>query len=299
VKAHWIDLLDPTREELLSALPEGIDPDVVKELSAPTGEERRRPLLEGRGTYVLGIFLHARPVPDKDRVGYREVDVVATSELVVTVRRTPRTDDPWDPAPLATSAAEGASAGELVFRVVDDVAESFLDVVDAVDAEIDELEDRIDTWPSQRVRRRLGELRHELLHARRTVGATRAAVHRVVDKRLDIGDEQLFPEPVERMFADAYETLSRAGEELDVARDLLSSSRDYHQSVIAERQNDIVKTLTVIASLILVPSLIVGFYGQNFAGQFREGYWTIGVSSGLIVASTVLQLALFRWRRWI
>jgi Mg2+ and Co2+ transporter CorA len=48
-----------------------------------------------------------------------------------------------------------------------------------------------------------------------------------------------------------------------------------------------------------VPSLIVGFYGQNFARAFDEGYWTIGVSTGLIVASTIVQLALFRWRRWI
>jgi magnesium transporter len=299
VSARWIDLLDPTREELLTALPEDVDPDVLDVLAAPAGDERPRPLLEGYGTYVLGIFLHAQPVSDQDRIVYREVGVVATPELVVTVRKTPRNEHPWDPGPLETPAAEGASAGELVFRVVDDVAESFVDVVDAADAEIDELEDRIDVWPSELVRRRLGGLRHDLLHARRTVGATRAAVRRVVDKRLDIGDELLFPDPIERMFADTYETLFRAGEELDVARDLLSSSRDYHQSVIAERQNDIVKTLTVIASLVLVPSLIVGFYGQNFAGQFREDYWTIGVSTGLIVASTVLQLVLFRWRRWI
>src|SRR5262249_47153368 len=109
----------------------------------------------------------------------------------------------------------------------------------------------------------------------------------------------LFPEDVERMFADTYETLFRAGEELDVARDLLASSRDFHQSIIAERQNDIVKTLTVIASLVLVPSLIVGFYGQNFAGAFRRDYWTLSASVSLIVVSTIVQLAIFRWRRWI
>ncbi len=55
----------------------------------------------------------------------------------------------------------------------------------------------------------------------------------------------------------------------------------------------------MIASLVLVPSLIVGFYGQNFEGVFDRQYWTIGVSLGLIVASTLVQLALFRWRRWI
>ncbi len=55
----------------------------------------------------------------------------------------------------------------------------------------------------------------------------------------------------------------------------------------------------MIASLVLVPSLIVGFYGQNFAGEFREAYWSVGFSLGLIVATTLVQVALFRWRRWI
>jgi len=55
----------------------------------------------------------------------------------------------------------------------------------------------------------------------------------------------------------------------------------------------------VIASLVLVPSLIVGYYGQNFDSAFDERYWSISVSSGLILASTIAQLALFRWRRWI
>jgi Mg2+ and Co2+ transporter CorA len=84
-----------------------------------------------------------------------------------------------------------------------------------------------------------------------------------------------------------------------VARDLLGGVRDYYQATIAEQQNEVAKTLTVIASLVLVPSLIVGFYGQNFARHFGDWYWTFGVSLGLIAATTVIQLALFRQRRWL
>lgn len=300
MSGRWIDLLDPTREELLGALPDGVDPDVVDVLAARAGSDREpRPFLEGHGGYVVGAFFDALPSGDDRRTSYREVAVVVTPDLLVTVRKSPPECEPWHTEPLEGPAAAGASAGELLFRVVDDVAESFLDVVDAADAGIDTLEDHIEDWPSERVRRHLGALRHDLLHARRTVGATRSAVRKVVDKRLDVGSERLFPEKVEHMFADTYETLFRAGEDLDVARDLLSSSRDYHQSVIAERQNDIVKTLTVIASLVLVPSLIVGFYGQNFMGEFDRPFWTFGISLGLILGSTLLQLAIFRWRRWI
>ena len=300
MSARWTDLLDPTREELAGALPAGVDPDVVDLLAARAGEVREpRPFLESHGSYIVGLFLDAFPHGDERRVSYREVGVVVTAELLVTVRKSLPECEPWQVDPLEGPAEQGAPVGELLFRLVDDVAESFLDVVDAADAEIDALEDHIDDWPSAHVRRQLGVLRHDLLHARRTVGATRATVRKIVDKRLDIGNDRIFPEPVERMFTDTYETLFRAGEDLDVARDLLSSARDYHQSVIAERQNDIVKTLTVIASLVLVPSLIVGFYGQNFEGEFQRPFWTFGVSMGLIVVSTVVQLAVFRWRRWI
>jgi len=299
VSTRWIDLLDPSHEELLAALPAGVDPDILETLAASPGGEHTRPLLESHGAYVLGVFLDALPLPKEDRIVYREVDVVATPDLVVTIRKSPEFGQPWDPGPLENAAARGASVGELLFRLVDDVAASFLDVVVAVDAEIDELEDHIEDWPSQKVRKRVSALRHDLLHARRTVGAMRGAVRRIVDKRLDIGDERLFPESVERLVADTYETLFRAGEELDVTRDLLSSARDYHQSVITERQNDTIKTLTVIASLVLVPTLIVGYYGQNFESAFDESYWSIGVSSAIILASTLGQLAVFRWRRWI
>ena len=96
-----------------------------------------------------------------------------------------------------------------------------------------------------------------------------------------------------------YDTLVRVTEELDVARDLLAGVRDHLQSKIAENQNEVGKKLTVIASLVLVPSLVVGFYGQNFEGVFDRQYWTLGTSLGLIVVSTLVQLALFRWRRWI
>ena len=258
-----------------------------------------RPALESHGAYVVGRFLDAGPAGAERRIAYREVSFVATPELLVTVRRTPASGSAWDPTALQASAEAGAPVGELLFRLVDDVSQSFLDAVDEWDDEIDELEEHIDDWSSEQVRRRLVDLRHDLHRARRTASATRATVRRIVDKRLDIGADTLFPERIERLFMEPYETLLRTSEELDGARDVLAALRDHHQARIAEAQSDIVKKLTVIASLVLVPTLIVGFYGQNFGPDFDEPYWTLGTSTGLIVLTTAIQLAIYRWRRWI
>jgi Mg2+ and Co2+ transporter CorA len=294
--ARWLDLVDPTKDEVLRALPPGVDPDVVEVLLAPASDGVRvRPLLESHGGYVFGIFLEAVPERELDRITYREIDVVASPELVVTVRKTPTGSTAWSPA--STPAEE--TAGALLHRLLDDVAESFVNAVGAIDEEIDELEEHMEDWSPERVRGRVSGLRQDLLHARRNVSATRAAIRRIVDRRLDVSDDRLFPTDVEQLFVDTYETLVRAGDELDVARDLLASARDHHQAKVAESQNEIVKTLTVIASLVLVPTLIVGYYGQNFGEAFDDWHWSLAFSTSLIVVTTLVQLVVYRWRRWI
>ena len=301
MSARWLDLVDPSREELLATLPIQVDPDVVEALVSPSQDGREpRPLLESHGAYVFGVLVAARPLPPEDRVTYLEVDLVATPAVVVTVRKSPSDGgDPFDVSALYPAADQQSAAGDLVHRLVDEVAESHLESLDAVYAEIEELEDGLDTWEPKRVRERLADLRHELLHSRRTVAATRSAVRRVLDGRIEVGDHALFPPAVERLFADTYETLVRATDELDIARDLLAGVRDHHQSMVVESQGEVTKKLTVIAALVLVPSFIVGYYGQNFESAFDDAFWSIGVSSGLVVVSTLVQLAIFRWRRWI
>jgi Mg2+ and Co2+ transporter CorA len=302
VHARWTDLVDPTREEVLAALPVPVDPEVVETLATPPSDGREpRPVLEGHGAYVFGVVLAASPVPDENRIAYQEVVFVATPTLLVTVRKTPvgGVVPTYTPAVLHPAVEGGAPAGALVHKLLDDVADSYLTSIDEIYGEIEELEDAIDAAPPSLVRERISTFRHELLDARRMMSATRAAVRRIIDGRVEVGDHALFPPEIELRFADTYETLVRAIEELDIARDLLAGVREHHQSKITENQGEIAKKLTVIASLVLVPSLIVGYYGQNFESAFDERYWSIGVSSGLILASTVVQLMLFRWRRWI
>jgi len=76
--------------------------------------------------------------------------------------------------------------------------------------------------------------------------------------------------------------------------------RDYFQSKIGIDQNEVSKRLTMIASLLLLPTFIVGLYGQNFR-NIPELHWGFGYawSWGLIVVTTIAQLAWFRWKKWL
>jgi magnesium transporter len=302
--AEWIDLLDPSETELREALGRDVHDRALEQLLRPARhDDEPRPRLEGQEHYVFGVFLVPIAIREEDRVFYQEIDLVATRERLVTVRKKPELGYPIDPGPLrdAIAAAGTTRVGEMVYLLVDLIAEYFLDLVDALDDEIDELEEGIEVWPGAQIRARISALRHDLLHVRRTVAPTRDAIRRVVDRRIDVGrGAEVLPREIELDFADVYDKLLRAVDGLDLSRDLLASARDYHQSKIAQDQNEVTKKLTVIASLLLLPTFIVGLYGQNFR-HMPELAWRFGYawSWAVIVVTTFLQLALFRWLGWI
>jgi magnesium transporter len=296
----WIDLVDPSAAELHAALPEHVHATALSALLAPhEHNDEPRPRIESHGDYVLGILLLPIEVASEDRLYYQEIDFVATAEVLLTVSKTPPGEKPFDPAPAKEACRAHDDVGMYVYHLVDEVAEGFLDVVDALDDEIDALEDLVEGERPQEVGRRIRGIRHDLLGIRRTLGPTRDAVRKIVDDRIELDEGELFPRDVEIAFGNAFDKLLRASEGLDAARDSLAGIRDYLQGKISNDQNEVMKRLTVIASLLLLPTFIVGLYGQNFH-HIPELGWSFGYwwAWGWIVATTIAQLAFFRWRRW-
>ena len=122
-----------------------------------------------------------------------------------------------------------------------------------------------------------------------------------VDNRIDTEGEELFSRDLELRFGDAYDKLLRASEGLDLARDLVASVRDYHQAKVANDQNEVMKRLTVVASVLLVPTFIVGLYGQNLRGMpgVRAGSFGYWWSWFLIIVTTIGQIIYYRRKGWI
>src|SRR5438132_1153201 len=162
-------------------------------------------------------------------------------------------------------------------------------------------EDKVETQSSELTRARVSTLRHDLLHIRRTLSPMRDAVRRVIDGSVEVEHgKEVFPHNVEVAFNAAYDKFLRASDGLDLARDLLAGVRDYSQAKIANDQNEVMKRLTVVASILLLPTFIVGLYGQNFV-DIPELRWHLGYAYvwGLIVVTTALQLWWFRRKNWV
>jgi magnesium transporter len=297
---QWIDLCDPDEHALRAVLPAGIHETALTRILAPAREEPR-PRLHSQGDYVFGVLAFPA-VTSTGEVVFQEVDVVANLDVLITIRKTPvgHTACEFNDA-RNTALRNGAPPGLCLHVVVDEIAERFLTMIDGFDDHIDELEDHVRDWPSTRLREQISTIRHDILHVRRVLAPTRDAARAVLDDRVEIdGGVSLFPRDIELRFADAYDKLLRATDGLDLARDLLAGVRDFHQAEIANNQNEVMKRLTAVASLLLVPTFIVGLYGQNFRHMPELG-WALGYSFSwaLIIVTTILQLGYFRWKRWI
>ena len=194
IDTRWVDLVDPTEEDLRAHLPEHIHVTALNALLAPhVHDDEPRPRIESHGDYVLGIFLLPVAVPDEDRVYYQEIDIIATHEQLISISKTPPGEQPFDPKPAKDACRVHENIGMFVYHLVDEIAESYLDLVDALDDEIDELEDLVADNSTKVVGRRLRELRQDLRGIRRTLTPTRDAVHKILDNRIELDDGELFP----------------------------------------------------------------------------------------------------------
>lgn len=297
----WVDLLDPDEDAIRNAVGVDLHGTALERLltRAEEGDEPR-PRLEEQGEYVFGVLM----VPSLDGDGelvQREIDVVVKGDRFVTVRKTPPAGQPFECEEVAKALSnEGSTPGQCLYLLVDDIAERFLDLIDTFDDNIDELEDNVEEWPSSEIRDKISNLRHGILRVRRSLAPTRDVARSVLDDRVELTGEELFPHDVEVRFADAYDKLLRATDGLDLSRDLLAGVRDFHQAQVAQDQNEVMKRLTVVASMLLVPTFIVGLYGQNLHGApeftWRNGY---AFSWVLIVVTTIGQFVYFRRKGWI
>jgi magnesium transporter len=302
--ARWIDLLDPTAEELAAKVPREIHDRATEQLLAPARhEDDPRPKLESHGDYVFGIFLVPVVVAEEDVVFYQEIDLVMTRDVLVTVRKTPADGrPPWDPGPAQEACRDTDNVAMIAYHLTDDIAEGFLDLVDDVNEEIEELEDNVEGWDAARVRTRLSSLRHDMLHIRRTLAPTRDAVREVVDNRIEFEGDEVFTHDVELNFGNAYDKLLRAADNLELARDLVTGVRDYQQAKIANDQNEVMKRLAVIATVFLPLTFLTGYFGQNFSYlvlHIEPGlgpFLILGV--GIELAAAVALFVLIRKRRW-
>jgi len=236
----------------------------------------------------------------QDGSGTVEVHFFYSERFLVTVHRSPceaidAIRDRWVRRP--DEAAD--SAIMLLYRVVDALVDTYFPVLAHFDDAIDELEDAILQKPTEEQLGSLFDMKRHLVGLRKVVTPERDMFASLVS-----GISRLpgMTPDAERYFRDLYDHLIRTSDLIDSYRDLLSGAMDTHLSTVSNRLNEVMKQLTIIATIFLPLSFLTGFFGQNFGwliGRIGSLGAFVGLAIGLEAVVAVGLLVLFRRRGWL
>lgn len=190
-------------------------------------------------------------------------------------------------------------ADHLFYKLADDLVAETLPVVDRMDDAIDTIEDRMFARDNQGLLEQIFTLKRSLLHLRRIL-----MPQREVFNKLARGDDHVIDKQERVFFRDIYDHMVRLYDISESLRDLISGALETYLSVINNRMNDVMKTLTIITTLFMPISFLTGFFGMNFfsADPPFAGWTSQPMLVILLCILVLLPVGMFIWmrsRRWM
>lgn len=181
-----------------------------------------------------------------------------------------------------------------MYKLADELAAEYMPVIEQIDDAIDQIEDQVFDDPGPALLEQLFVLKRALLRLRRILGPQREVLNKLARGDYDvIGQDRLV------FFRDVYDHLVRLHDITESLRDLVGSALDTYLSVVNNRMNDVMKTLTVITTLFMPLSFLSGFFGMNFFQPVTSlDVWTGRLAFGLTLAAmALLPVGMYLWMR--
>lgn len=287
----WVDFSGETPEASLPVLesfgfhPLAID-DALQEIHSPKVDDWDE---------YLYIVLNYMMVSADWESAIDELDVFVGRNYIVTHHDQPMdfVDEVWalylrDPR----HAHEGAD--HLLYRLADNLVTHYMPIVERVDEALDEIEDQVFDRPSPATLQHLFTLKRLLLTMRRVTLPQREVLNKLARDDFRVID------PRDRIFfRDIYDHLVRVHDLNESLRDLAGGVLDTYLSVVNNRMNEVMKTLTIITTLFMPITFITGFFGMNFFEPVAQLFnWTSRQAFAAMLAVTgLLPIIMFFWMR--
>ncbi|MFT3796944.1 magnesium/cobalt transporter CorA [Microbacterium sp.] len=293
----WLDLTAPTEAqiqhlgELLGLHPLAVEDSIQFE---------QRPKLDVYGDYAL-LVLHggveSKP-EDENQRPVEEIHCYLSGTWIVTLHRAAFAEL-QRLAPLLQQGGAARSEQYYCYKVIDAIVDSYFPILADLDEDIDDLEDAIVAETKGRQLQEIFRLKRLLLQLRKSVVPMRDVFARQADQIADLGGLE---GDSHDYFRDVYDHLIRITDELDSYHEMVASCTDLYLSTIANRQGEISKQLTIIASVFLPLTFLTGFFGMNFdweVAHILSGLWSFLVLGlGTMLVSAGAMWWWFRHRGW-
>lgn len=247
-------------------------------------------------TFFVARRLTWKGDPD-DPVDERQISLVLGARHVLSFQE--RADDVFEPVRARLVAGTGqirrSGTDYLAYALLDAIVDDYLPILDKLGERLENLEERAVERPTREVLRELAALRHDLIAIRRDAWPQREALHALL--RGDVGG---ISEPVKLYLRDVHDHCVQVAEMVEVYREITSGLLNIYLTSIANRTNEVMKVLTIVSTIFIPLTFLVGIYGMNF-DHMPETHWAWAYPV-LLLAMFVIAVAMllyFRRKGWL
>jgi len=243
------------------------------------------------------LYVVLRMLHHEDEVETEQVSVFLGRNFVVTLQEHPGDclDSIRDRIRTKKGQIRSHGADYLMYAIVDAIIDSYFPFLEKLGEVLEELEDDVIAQPVPRTLGRVHAVKHDLLKARRATWPVREVISGI------LRDESPFIGETARIYLrDCYDHAVQVLDVVETYRELASGLMDVYMSSVSNRMNEVMKVLTIIATIFIPLTFIAGIYGMNFEWmpelKWKAGYPVVWV---VMIAITVFMIVLFRRAGWL
>lgn len=258
----------------------------------------QRPKLEEFENYMFVVFKMLF-IKNDDEIHYEHLSLIIGEDYVLTFQESD--GDVFNDLRERLNSAKGRirtrGSDYLMYAILDAVVDNYFTVIEVLGDKVEELEgylfqskDADDRTPGQ-----IQELKQEILRMRRSIYPLREVI-----SRMEKTDCTFIEEQTHSFLRDLYDHIIQVSESIDLYREMIWSLMDMYMTIISNKMNEIMKVLTIIATIFIPLTFIAGIYGMNFKNMpelnSENGYYIL---IGAMFVIFIFMLLYFRRKRWL
>ncbi len=256
----------------------------------------QRPKVEAYGDQLLLVVRMVR-VDGGGEIDIEQISIVLAKNYVLTFQE--RYGDVLDPVRQRIRSRHGPlrqqGADFLAYAIADTIVDGYYPVLELIGDYLEGLEDAVITSPTPELLRRLNGTKNRLVNLRRAIWPQREAINALVR-----GDHLAVTDEVRVYLRDTYDHCVQTSEVAEMYREMITGLMSIYLSSVANRANDVMKVLTIMASIFIPLTFLAGVYGMNFEHMpelhVTWAYPLVWITMLIIVVG---MMAFFRRKGWI
>lgn len=291
----WVDVEGVHQVDTIRCLGEAfqLHPLVLEDIVSTV----QRPKVEDYGNYLFVVVKMLLPLPDGDFAS-EQLSLVLGRGFVLTFQEGSR-GDVFEPIRERIRSGKGKirslGADYLAYTLLDAVVDRYFTVLEGFGERLIRIEEQITLQPDPRNLSHLNDLKKEVIYLRKAIWPLREVL-----SFLERDDTPLISDPTRLFLRDVHDHAVQTIDTIETFRDLHAGLFDLYLSTLSNRTNEIMKFLTIIGTIFIPLTFIVGLYGMNFKHmpelEWHYGYFTV---LGLMVLITIGMVCYFKHRKWL